>query len=58
MLKGLYIKPNFNDFIQEKVEPSATEVAEAYGRAFNWSIVPFGDTALNLLGLSTQVPNT
>ena len=25
-------------------------------RKFNWRIQPFGDTALNLLGLSTQVP--
>jgi hypothetical protein len=32
------------------------KVAYAYARKFNWHIQPSGDTALNLLGLSTQVP--
>jgi hypothetical protein len=31
-------------------------VAQALARKFNWRIQPSGDTALNLLGLSTQVP--
>ena len=31
-------------------------VAHALARKFNWHIQPAGDAALNLLGLSTQVP--
>lgn len=31
-------------------------MAHAIARNFGWTIVPCGDTALNLLGLSTQVP--
>ena len=31
-------------------------MAHALARNFGWTIVPCGDTALNLLGLSTQVP--
>ena len=31
-------------------------MAQALARKFNWSIAPSGATALNLLGLSTQVP--
>ena len=36
--------------------PSPHHVAQALARKFNWSIAPSGATALNLLGLSTQVP--
>ena len=32
------------------------KVAHAIARNFGWTIVPCGDTALNILGLSTQVP--
>ena len=32
------------------------QVAKAIARNFGWNIAPCGDTALNLLGLSTQVP--
>ena len=31
-------------------------MALALARKFNWRILPSGDAALNLLGLSTQVP--
>lgn len=31
-------------------------MAKAIARNFGWTIVPCGDTALNLLALSTQVP--
>lgn len=35
---------------------SVDEVADAIARKYNWTIAPSGNTALNLLGLSTQVP--
>lgn len=30
---------------------------KAIARKYNWTIAPSGNTALNLLGLSTQVPS-
>ena len=38
------------------IAPIPDKVAHAIARNFGWTIVPCGDTALNLLGLSTQVP--
>ena len=35
---------------------SPDKVANALARNFGWTVVPCGDTALNILGLSTQVP--
>jgi len=37
--------------------PGFDQVAQAFARKFNWRITPTGDAALNLLGLSTQVPS-
>ena len=56
VLRGVYDKPEYNDFLGEYVAPSPNKVANALARNFGWTIVPCGDTALNLLGLSTQVP--
>ena len=42
--------------MQQNLSPNIDKVAHAYARKFNWYIQPSGDTALNLLGLSTQVP--
>ena len=56
VLRGVYDKPEYNVFLEEYVAPSPDKVANAIARNFGWTIVPCGDTALNLLGLSTQVP--
>jgi len=56
IMRGIYDKPIYNDFVKEYLAPSPPLVAEAIARNFGWTIVPCGDTALNLLGLSTQVP--
>ena len=56
VLRGVYDKPEYNAFLGEYVAPSPDAVAHALARNFGWTIVPCGDTALNLLGLSTQVP--
>ena len=48
ILFGVYYKPEFSELLGEAV---------ALARNFGWTIVPCGDTALNLLGLSTQVPS-
>ncbi len=57
ILFGVYYKPEFSELLGEAVVPSPNKVAHALARNFGWTIVPCGDTALNLLGLSTQVPS-
>lgn len=56
ILRGVYEYPEYNDFLGEIVAPSPNKVAQALARNYGWTIIPCGDTALNLLGLSTQVP--
>ena len=57
ILFGVYYKPEYNELLGETVAPSPNKVAHALARNFGWTIAPCGDTALNLLGLSTQVPS-
>ena len=57
ILFGVYYKPEFSKLLGEAVAPSPNKVAHALARNFGWTIVPCGDTALNILGLSTQVPS-
>lgn len=56
VMRGVYDKPEYNGFLKEYVAPIPDNVAHALARNFGWTIVPCGDTALNLLGLSAQVP--
>ena len=56
ILRGVYYKPEFNSFLGEYIAPNPRDVANALARNYGWTIVPCGDTALNMLGLSTQVP--
>lgn len=57
ILKGIYYNPKYNELIEEYEAPSVHEVTKAITRKYNWTIAPSGNTALNLLGLSTQVPS-
>ena len=56
ILRGVYYKPEFNSFLGEYVAPNPDDVAKALARNYGWTVAPCGDTALNMLGLSTQVP--
>src|SRR6056297_461951 len=56
IMRGVYDYPEYSDFLEEYVEPSPNEVAKAIARNYGWTIIPFGDTALNIMGLSSQVP--
>ena len=58
IMRGVYDCPEYSEFLNEHVEPKPDKVAHALARNYGWSIVPCGDTALNMLGLSTQVPAT
>lgn len=54
--RGLYDYPRFSDLLQKTLSPDIDQVANAYARKFNWRIEISGESALNLLGLSTQIP--
>jgi len=56
VFRGVYYKPQFSEFLNELISPNPENVANALARNFKWKIVPTGNTALNYLGLSTQVP--
>ena len=56
VIRGVYEYPEYNNYLKEIVVPSPHKIAQALARNHSWTIVPVGDTALNQLGLSTQVP--
>jgi Family of unknown function (DUF6088) len=53
---GVYDYPAYSELLGQALSPDVDQVAQALARKFNWRIQPSGDAALNLLGLSTQVP--
>ena len=57
VINGVYDKPAYSQMVQEYGVPRIDMIADALARRFNWSIAPSGDTALNILHISTQVPN-
>ncbi|MBU0631475.1 hypothetical protein KKA17_02410 [bacterium] len=54
--RGMYDYPKYSELLQKELSPDIEQVARAYARKFNWRIEVSGDTALNLLGISTQIP--
>ena len=54
--RGIYDYPKYSVLLKQEMSPDYDQVAQAFARKFNWRISPSGDAALNLLGLSTQVP--
>ncbi|MDQ6973064.1 MAG: DUF6088 family protein [Mariprofundaceae bacterium] len=56
VIRGIYDYPKYSELLQQELSPDFDQVAQALARKFNWRIQPTGDAALNLLGLSTQVP--
>lgn len=55
ILKGVYEKPKYSNLLKEYVAVAPDAVTKALARNYHWIIAPSGNTALNLLGLSTQV---
>ena len=56
VFRGVYDYPKYSELLEQELSPDFDQVAQAFARKFNWRIQPSGDAALNLLGLSTQVP--
>ena len=55
VIRGVFEKPKFSKLLGEYVAADPDAVAKALARCYHWTIAPCGDTALNMLGLSTQV---
>jgi len=56
IMPGIYMIPKVNKLLNVEVPVNPEELARAIARNHNWNIAPSGATALNMLGLSTQVP--
>lgn len=55
IIRGVYEKPKYSKLLDEYVAVSPDAVAKALAQSYHWTIAPCGNTALNLLGISTQV---
>ncbi len=55
IFNGIFEKPKYSKLLDEYVAVDPDAVAKALARSYHWTIAPCGNTALNLLGLSTQV---
>ncbi|MGE0075756.1 MAG: DUF6088 family protein [Sphaerochaetaceae bacterium] len=55
--RGVYHLPYFSELIQEYTQPELHNTASAIARNNSWKISLSGNSALNYLGLTTQVPN-
>jgi hypothetical protein len=56
VLRGIYDYPRHSALLREPLSPDIDQVAHPLARKFGWRILPNGPSALNLMGLSTQVP--
>lgn len=56
VIPGIYDRPQWNALLGSEAAPDLYSVAEAIARKFCWRLLPSGNTALNHLGLSTQIP--
>lgn len=56
VLRGLYDYPRISTLLKQPMGPDLDQVARALARKHGWRIQPSENTALNVLGLSTQVP--
>jgi len=54
--RGVYDYPAFSALLKAPASPDPDAIARAIARSHGWTILPASETALNLLGLSTQVP--
>ena len=53
--RGIYDYPKYSELLQKELSPDIEQVARAIGRKFNWRIEVSGESAMNILNLSTQI---
>ena len=56
LLRGIYDYPAFSTLFDAPASPDPDAIARAIARTHGWTILPASETALNALGLSTQIP--
>lgn len=56
VIRGLYDYPAYSKLLKKELSPDIDQVAHALARKFGWQIQVSGNAALNMMGLSTQVP--
>lgn len=56
VMDGIYVVPEHSELLDEEVPPAPADIAQAIARKHGWTIAPTGNTALNRLGISTQIP--
>ena len=54
--RGVYDVPQWNQLLQKEVAVDVDKVAHAIARKFGWTIRPSDESAVNVMGLSTQLP--
>lgn len=56
VIPGIYCLNLYDNVLKLPILPSIDDVINCLARKHKWIICPTGNTALNLMGLSTQVP--
>jgi hypothetical protein len=56
VIRGIYDYPRISQLLNTEMGPDLDQLARALARRSGWRLQPSENTALNLLGLSTQVP--
>ena len=54
--RGIYDYPRYSELLSEQLSPDLNQVARALARKHGWRIQPSGPAAMNIIGVSTQVP--
>jgi len=57
VIRGIYDYPRYSELLKQQIAPDIHQVAQALARKFGWRIQADGASAMNLIGLSTQVPS-
>ncbi|MGZ9432136.1 DUF6088 family protein [Mycoplasma sp. 613B] len=57
LMRGFFVYPNYIRLLDEYSLPSPIELAEKIAKKYDFILTPTGNTALNMTGISTQVPN-
>lgn len=56
IIQGIYSLNAFDDVLKLPIMPSVNDVVNCLARKHRWVICPTGNAALNVMGLSSQVP--
>ncbi|MCL2806062.1 MAG: DUF6088 family protein [Treponema sp.] len=56
LLPGVYYYPKYSNLLKKSIAPDIQQVVKTLARKYEWKVFPEGNTALNYLGLSTQIP--